>query len=95
MVWKLGHTMNQDSLIEFPCLFPVKIVGVNSDTYVDEIKQIVIKHFPGFTDKDMTFNPSKNNNYLAITATVFAENKDMLDAFYRELSTHPAIKMVL
>lgn len=87
--------MTNDSLIEFPCLFPVKIIGTHTPTFIDEITQITIKHFPDFEDKNLVHKPSQKNSYLAITITVLAENKELLDAFYQEITKHPQVKMVL
>lgn len=87
--------MTNDSLIEFPCLFPIKIIGVHSPTFIEDIKNITIKHFPNFEEKDLVQKPSQKNNYLALTVTVFAQNKPSLDAFYEEVTQHPQIKMVL
>lgn len=83
------------TLIEFPCHFPIKIMGKNSATFLDEIKEITLKHFPSIEDERITFNLSQASNYIAITVTVFAENKDLLDAFYQDLTKHPGIQMVL
>lgn len=87
--------MNNKPVIEFPCEFPIKVVGINSQGFFEEIKRITESHFPGFSTEKMTFNASKNNNYLAITVVVLAQNQDSLDAFYRQLSNHPQVKMVL
>lgn len=87
--------MPKATLIEFPCHFPVKIIGSNSAVFLEEIKLITTKHFPNFVSKDLTHKLSQKNNFLAITVTVFAENQEILDAFYREITKHPDIKMVL
>lgn len=87
--------MTNDSLIEFPCLFPIKMIGIHSSTFIEDIKHITIKHFPNFEEKDLVQKPSQKNNYLALTVTVFAQNKPSLDAFYEEITKHPQIKMVL
>ncbi len=87
--------MTKETLIEFPCLFPVKIIGIHSPTFIEEIKQITIKHFPDFEEKNFVHKPSQKNNYLAITVTVFAQNKNLLDAFYEEVTKHTLVKMVL
>lgn len=86
---------DQESLIQFPCDFPIKIVGANSDEFIQEIKNIALRHFPDLTDDAMKHKVSAQNNYLAITLTVHALNKEMLDAFYREVSSNPQVKMVL
>lgn len=87
--------MTKSTLMEFPCLFPVKIIGTNSTQFLDEIKQIVLKHFPDFDPKNLSHKVSDKNNYLAITVSVLAKNQESLDAFYREITQHPDIKMVL
>ncbi|RUR11986.1 YbeD family protein [Legionella sp. km772] len=87
--------MTKDTLIDFPCLFPVKIIGLHSPTFIEEIKQITIKHFPDFVEENLVHKPSQKNNYLAITVTVFAQNKELLDAFYHEITKHAQVKMVL
>lgn len=84
-----------DSLIEFPCYFPIKIIGYNSTTFMQNITEITLRHFPNFDQEQMTQKPSQGDNYLALTVTVYALNKEMLDNFYRELTQHPEVKMVL
>ena len=85
----------ETTLIEFPCDFSVKIMGKNSATFLDDIRDVALKHFPSIEQEKITFNLSESSNYIAITVTVFAENKKMLDAFYEDLVKHPDIQMVL
>lgn len=87
--------MTKTTLIEFPCHFPIKIIGPNSETFSKEIKEIIRKHFPEFSYESLTQQASKQGNFISFTATVLAENQAMLDDFYRELSKHPEVKMVL
>ncbi|CEG56945.1 YbeD family protein [Legionella fallonii] len=87
--------MTRTTLIEFPCYFPVKIIGVNSQTFIYEIREITLKHFPTFKEADITHKLSQKSNFLAITTTVYAENQEILDAYYQALVKHPDIKMVL
>ena len=87
--------MTKTTLIEFPCAFPVKIIGVNTPLFIEEIKQITTRHFPEFEEKDFSQKLSQKNNFLAITVTVFAKNKADLDAFYQEITKNSQVKMVL
>lgn len=87
--------MSKQTIIEFPCQFPVKIVGPNNASFPVEIHQIIQKHFPSFSRESLRHKTSKEGNYLSFTATVLAENQEMLDNFYREISAHPEVKMVL
>jgi putative lipoic acid-binding regulatory protein len=87
--------MTKTTLIEFPCHFPIKIMGKNSPKFLEEIREITLKHFPTIEQEKITHKPSKENNFLAITVVVYAENQAMLDAFYQDVTKHPDIKMVL
>lgn len=87
--------MTKTTLIEFPCYFPIKIIGNNSPVFLEEIRQITSTHFPHIKEDALSLKMSKDSNYLAITVTVFAENQDILDAFYRAITQHPEVKMVL
>lgn len=87
--------MTKDTLIDFPCTFPIKVIGTNSSSFLEEIRQITLAHFPDTSEDALTHKMSKNANYLAITVSVFVENKDRLDTFYQALTQHPEVKMVL
>lgn len=87
--------MTRTTIIEFPCYFPVKIIGINTQFFLHDIKEITAKHFPNFQDSDVTHKLSQQSNFLAITATVYAESQELLDAYYQALVKHPDIKMVL
>lgn len=87
--------MTKTTLIDFPCDFPVKIIGMNSETLINDVQRIVSKHFPGHTDERITYKKSENSNYLAITVSFLATNQEMLDEFYKEVSKLPEVKMVL
>lgn len=83
------------SLIEYPCDFTIKIIGTKSSTFEEEIRQIIYKHFANGRAIEITTKNSKQNNYLAISATVHAKSQEDLDALYMELTKHPDAKMVL
>ncbi len=83
------------TLMTFPCEFQIKIIGTNSDLFWLEVINITRKHFPDTHDQSIEKRPSKKDNYLAISITLYVEDQPTLDALYRELTQHPDIKMVL
>ncbi|KTC75230.1 hypothetical protein Lbir_0604 [Legionella birminghamensis] len=86
---------DKPSLIEFPCDFPLKIIGNNTEFFVQEIIEIVLKHYPQTPAHKISSKNSERGNYVAVTATVFIYDQPSLDNLYRELTSHPDIKMVL
>ncbi len=87
--------MDRPTLIDFPCDFPLKIMGARADDFAQTIAGVVIKHAPEFDAATMTMRPSRAGNYLALTCTVRATSQTQLDALYLELSAHPMVKVVL
>ncbi|CAG4884817.1 Proposed lipoate regulatory protein YbeD [Georgfuchsia toluolica] len=90
-----GKSGDTPSLLEFPCDFPVKIMGVRSDGFAQAIAEVVLRHAPDFDAATMEMRVSKAGNYLALTCTVRATSKAQLDALYMELTRHPDVKVVL
>lgn len=87
-------TDNQ-TLMQFPCDFPIKIIGNNTTNFLGEITRIIQKHYPNILESTINCQPSQNNNYLAIRVTLHVLDQPSLDALYQELTQHPDIKMVL
>jgi len=85
----------EESLIEYPCAFPIKVMGARVEGFVEAIVAVA-RHFdPGFDAATVEQRPSKGGNYLGLTITVTATSREQLDELYRTLSTHPMVKVVL
>jgi hypothetical protein len=84
-----------ETLLEFPCDFPLKIMGKTQDGFAQTIVAVVLRHAPDFDAATVAMRPSKAGNYLSLTCTVHATSKAQLDALYMELSSHPLVKVVL
>ena len=84
-----------DSLIEYPCDFPIKVMGEQVDGFVDAMLVIVRNFDPEWNDSRLTQRPSSAGKYLGLTLTVRATSREQLDDLYRTLSTHPMVKVVL
>lgn len=82
-------------LLQFPADFPIKIMGRRVDGFADEIAAVVRRHAPDFDASTIEMRSSSKGNYLGLTATIRATSRAQLDALYRELSTHPLVKVVL
>lgn len=84
-----------DTLMVFPCEFPIKIIGKATPNFFTEIVAIIRKHFPEVVDTAINNQFSGKANYQSITATVYALDQASLDALYKELTQHPDMHMVL
>lgn len=84
-----------ESLMTFPCDFPLKVIGQDENNFNDVVMDIVRKHCDDVTDDNVSSRPSKKGKYLALTVNIVAQSQAQLDALYMELSGHQQVKMVL
>ena len=84
-----------DSLLEYPCEFPLKIFGLQQAGFAQAVLEVVGRHDPGFTAASTEMRASKNARYISLTCTINATSREQLDALYQELCDHPSIVMVL
>ena len=85
----------EQSLIEYPSQFPIKVMGSNVDGFADAVIAIAHQFDPAFDAATVTTRASKGNKYLGVTITITATSREQLDELYRTLSTHPLVKVVL
>ena len=86
---------SRQSLLEFPCDFPIKIMGARVDGFAQAVIEVVLRHAPDFDPAGVEMRPSSKGNYLAVTCTFRAVSQVQVDAMYRELTSHPMVKVVL
>jgi putative lipoic acid-binding regulatory protein len=80
--------------LRFPCSFPLKVLGFNTEEFSSAVLSIFQKHL----DEDKiscSRRLSSGDKYLSITVTFTAESRDQLDAIYRELNDHNLVLMTL
>lgn len=85
----------EQSLIEYPSQFPIKVMGAHVDGFVDAIAHVARQFDPAFDASTIEQRPSKAGNYLGLTITITATSREQLDEIYRTLTTHPMVKVVL
>lgn len=84
-----------ESLLKFPCDFPIKIFGRKHEDLRDEVLNIIRTEVPDFDENNLTLRESKEGNFHALNALIHATSKEQLDNIYQALSKHHLITMVL
>jgi putative lipoic acid-binding regulatory protein len=85
----------EQSPIEYPSAFPIKVMGAQVEGFVEAITLIAQQFDPGFDPATIERRPSRAGNFLGLTITITATSRAQLDELYRTLSTHPLVKVVL
>ena len=84
-----------ESLIEFPCNFPIKIIGEAHQDFRKIIASLIKEHIHDFIDKTIESKNSKEGKFVSFTCTIYVTSKQQLDLIYKDLSAHPMTKFVL
>jgi hypothetical protein len=91
----LSNLSAEKSLLEFPCDFPIKVMGKATTDFNSLIIEIIRRHCPDLVESAVTIKTSRHGKYLSLTATIIARSQTQLDDLYIELSRHERVMMVL
>lgn len=91
----MSQPAKPESLLAFPCDFPIKVMGRREDGFAQAVLDITLRHAPDFQSGSIEMRSSKNGRYLSLTVTIAARSREQLDGLYSELSRHPMVMMVL
>ena len=86
--------MSEETLLEFPCEFPIKVVGPHTEEFRTTAVGIVKRHTSG-DDAEFTSRTSRDERYLALSFTINATSREQLDDLYRELSASELVLFAL
>jgi putative lipoic acid-binding regulatory protein len=84
-----------ETLLEFPCDFPIKVMGEEQADLTEVIVGVIQSVLPDFDHTKIEKRASSGGRYLSLTCTVHVTSKPQLDAVYMALSKHPIVKFVL
>ncbi|WP_374404134.1 YbeD family protein [Niveibacterium sp.] len=87
--------MSNAELLEFPCDFPIKVMGETRDDFAQTIVEVVRQNAPDFDATGVEMRASSGGKYISLTCTVRATSREQLDNIYRSLTSHPFVKVVL
>lgn len=87
--------MSEETLLEFPCAFPIKAMGKATVQMEVLVIDIVRRHAPETPVSQLKSRPSKDGNFVAVTVTINATSKQQLDAIYQDLTDHPLVLYAL
>lgn len=85
----------EETIIEFPCKFPIKAMGVSEDGFDILVVDIVRRHVSDLTENAVKSRTSQGGKYISITVEVVAESKQQLDKIYLDLTAHEKVLWAL
>lgn len=89
------NEQEEESLIQFPCDFVIKVMGKANHQFEERVINIVLRHYPEIDLEKLVKRHSRDKNFIALTFTVYAQSKSELDNLYRELSAADEVLFAL
>ena len=87
--------MDDDTLLEFPCEFPIKMMGRDTAEFCGTVRSLVEKHTGPLDDDAIRSSRSRNGRFVSVTITISAQSRKQLDDIYRDVSGHNDVLMAL
>ncbi|MEL7589859.1 MAG: DUF493 domain-containing protein [Anaerolineaceae bacterium] len=88
-------TNEPEPLVEYPILFPLKVIGMDEDDFELFVVEIVRRHVPELVEENIISRLSNGNKYRSVSFGFIAESRAQMDALYTELSSHERVLMIL
>lgn len=85
----------EETLLEFPCEFPIKAFGLTGEVLEVAVLEIVNRHVEDLSEGAVKMNASKNAKYTSITVTITATSKRQIDSIYIDLTDCEHVVMAL
>jgi len=84
-----------DSLLVFPCEFPIKAMGKAGTEFDSVVVGLVRKHYPDLLEGAVKTRLSRGGKYMAVTVTINAQSRQQLDNIYLELTADKRVLFAL
>jgi uncharacterized protein len=91
----MDDSNNDKPIMEFPCEFPIKAMGLATESLQWTVLEIVQRHAPEVDEQMIKSRPSTNGKYVSLTVTITAQSREQLDAIYMDLTACKQVLMAL
>ncbi len=81
--------------IEFPCDYPIKVLGRSAEDLTEVVLAVFERHAPGFDRTTIAARVSGKGTFTAITITITATGPEQLETLHRDLLATGRVQMVL
>lgn len=81
--------------IEFPCDYPIKVIGINHHSLRETVVEIVRRHAPDLTEESISLRDSRAGTYRSVRLSIIATGEPQLKALHKALMAEPLVKLVI
>jgi len=81
--------------IEYPCRYPIKVMGLDENDFSNAIVAIIRQHAPDLADADISFRPSRHGKYLAVNVIIMAQSEQQIENIFNALKASGRTAMII
>ncbi len=87
--------MAEDNTISFPCVYPIKVIGADTDQFATQVLEIIARHDTTVDASKVSEKTSKSGKYRSLTVEMFATGEPQIRTIFDALRNLPQVKLVL
>jgi len=90
-----GVPEKPDDVFQFPCPFPLKIIGRAGELFIPTTVNLLEGVVGPVAKESISSRLSRDGKYLSMTVTFTAHSREQLEAAYAAVQKNPDVVMVL
>jgi putative lipoic acid-binding regulatory protein len=87
----VARSEGRSTPFQFPCRFPIKVVGRADPGFKRLVIGIVRRHAPDLDESLVTVRGSRGGKWVSVTVLIQATSREQLDVIYRDLTSHEQV----
>ena len=87
--------MSDDNTISFPCVYPIKVIGADTDQFATQVLEIIATHDATVDASKVSEKKSQSGKYRSLTVELFATGEPQIRTIFDALRNLPQVKLVL
>ena len=87
--------MSDDNTISFPCVYPIKVIGADTDQFAAQVLEIIATHDATVDASKVSEKTSQSGKYRSLTVELFATGEPQIRTIFDALRNLPQVKLVL
>lgn len=88
-------SQTKDPQIEFPCNYPLKVIGDHTEDFAQRVTQVLQRFDPGFDPATMTARPSRNSRFISVRVEIHATSETQIRELFEALKATGRVHMVV
>ena len=85
----------EEELLEFPCFYGIKAMGLAHEDFVDHVVGILSRHVPKPAPDSISVRESSAQKYYSVTVEVRVTSREQLELLYAELKASERVLYLL